>query len=192
MRGETAARDSDSPPSRSDNLAFVPFSKEQTQGVLVPLGGEPGVVSFYGFENITIVVWHAKPTLTAAQHLSRVSIRRRAEFENGISVIHLVQGTFEMPDSPTRDAFVKLLRDGGGKLAVLCVIVGTGGFWASALRSLVTGLRVLSRGTFDLGLHVDVRAGVDHLTPRHLTQTGVPIDPEQLFSELTKLLTAAG
>ncbi|HET8936067.1 MAG TPA: hypothetical protein VFN67_21620 [Polyangiales bacterium] len=169
---------------------MVPLSKAQTQGALVPLSGETGIVSFYGFENITIIVWHAKPTLAAAQHLSRVSIRRRVEFENGISVIHLVQGTFEMPDASTRDAFAKLLRDGGGKLAVLCVIVGTGGFWASALRSLITGLRVVSRGTFDSGLYKDVREAVDYLVPRHLTQTGVPIDVDQLTDVLTTLLTA--
>lgn len=191
VRGVTAAQDSDTRTSNGGNLTFVAPSKAQAQGTLLPLGGEPGVVSFYGFENITIIVWHAKPTLTAAQHLSRVSIRRRTEFEQGISVIHLVQVTFEMPDASTRDSFLKLLRDGGGKLAVLSLIVGTGGFWASALRSLVTGLRVLSRGTFELGLHTDVREGVDYLAPRHFAQTGVPIDPDQLTGVLTQLLTTA-
>ena len=159
--------------------------------VLEPFGGEPGVVSFYGYENITIIVWHAKPTLAAAQHLFRVSHRRRAEFSHGISVVHLVQVTFEMPDGPTRDEFVRLLRDGGGKLAVLCVIVGAGGFWASALRSLITGLRVLSRGSFDMGLHTNITEGVEYLLPRHVAKTGVAIDGEQFTSVLTQLFASS-
>ena len=168
-------------------LGDVVSAAEPSHDALDSLGGEPGVVSFYGFENITIIVWHAKPTLSSVQHLARVSARRRAEFAHGISVVHLVLGTFEMPDTVTRDAFAKLLREGGGKLAVVCMVVGTGGFWASALRSLVTGLRVVTRGTFELGLHTDAREAVEYLQPRHLTQTGVAIDGELLSEELTKL-----
>lgn len=161
-----------------------------TEAVLEPLGGDPGVVSFYGYENITIFVWHAKPTLVAAQQLSVVSQRRRAAFAHGISVVHLVQVTFEMPDGPTRDEFVRLLRDGGGKLAVLCMIVGTSGFWASALRSLITGLRVLSRGTFDIGFHMDIAESVEYLHSRHLAKTGVTIDDEHFTGVLTKLFAS--
>jgi hypothetical protein len=161
------------------------------QAVVEAFGGEPGVVSLYGYENITIIVWHAKPTLAAAQHLARVSQRRRAEFAHGISAVHLVQATFEMPDGPTRDEFVRLLRDGGGKLAVLCLIVGEGGFWASALRSLITGLRVLSRGSFDIGLHTDISEAVEYLHPRHLAKTGVAISGEQFTRVLTKLFATS-
>ena len=179
------------PEALAVSLIGVASSTEQTQAVIEALGDEPGVVSFYGYENITIIVWHAKPTLAAAQHLARVSQRRRAEFVQGISVVHLVQVTFEMPDGPTRDEFVRLLRDGGGKLAVLCVIVGAGGFWASALRSLVTGLRVLSRGSFDLGLHTDMAEAIEYLRPRHLAKTGVAISGEQFSSVLTKLFATS-
>lgn len=169
----------------------MPSETELTRAGVESFGGEPGVVSLYGFENITIIVWHGKPTVAAAQQLSRVSQRRRAEFSHGISAVHLVQVTFEMPDGPTRDTFVKLLRDGGGKLAVLCVVVRGGGFWASAMRSLLTGLRVLSRGSFDLGLHTDLREAIDYLLPRHHAKTGVPISREQLTSVLAKLFDAA-
>jgi hypothetical protein len=165
----------------------VGSSNEHTHSTLDAFEGEPGVVSLYGYENMTIIVWHAKPTVLAVQKLARVSQRRRAEFEHGISVVHLVPKVFEMPDPAARDAFLKVLRDGGGKLAVLCIIVASGGFWASALRSLVTGLRVLSRESFDLGLYTDIREAVDYLLPRHFAKTGVAVSPEPLASVLTKL-----
>jgi len=157
------------------------------------LGGEAGVISLYGFENITIILWHGKPTVAAAEELTRVSQHRRAKFPHGISAVHLVPATFELPDGPTRDTFAKLLRDGDGegKLAVVCVLIRGGGFWASAMRSLLTGLRVLSRGSVDLGLHTDLGAAVDYLLPRHLERTGVPIGREQLSAVLTKLFDAA-
>lgn len=165
-------------------------SPEQTSAEIERFGGEPGVISLYGYENVTIIVWHGRPTVAAAEALTRVSQRRRAEFPHGISAVHLVQVTSEMPDGPTRDAFVKLLREGGGKLAVLCVVVRGGGFWASATRSLLTGLRVLSRGSFDLGLHTDLGAAIDYLLPRHHAKTGVPIGREQLSAVLIKLFDA--
>lgn len=145
----------------------------------------------YGLENVTIVVWHGTPTVPAAQLLMRVSQRRRAQYVDGISAVHVVQGTFDLPDGPTRDAFVRVLRDSGGKLAVLCVLVKAGGFWASATRSLLTGLRVMSRGSFEIGLHTEVEAAVNYLLPRHLEKTGVPISKEQLSAELTRLFEAS-
>lgn len=50
----------------TSSLAFVTSSTEQTQAVLEAFGGEPGVMSLYGFDNINIAVWHAKRTVAAA------------------------------------------------------------------------------------------------------------------------------
>lgn len=166
-------------------------SPEQIRAEIESLGGEPGVVSLYGLENITIIVWHSKPTVAAVEELTRVSQYRRAKFSHGISAVHLVPAALELPDGPTREMFVKLLRDGDGKLAVVCVLIRGAGFWASAMRSLLTGLRVVSRGSVDLGLHTDLGAAVDYLLPRHHEKTGVPIGREHLSAVLTKLFDAA-
>lgn len=171
---------------------LVASPHERTRAEIESLGGAPGVVSLYGLENLTIIVWHGKPTVAAAEELARVSKRRRAEFPQGISAVHLVPATFELPDGPTRDTFVQLLRDGDGKLAVVCVVIRGAGFWVSAMRSLLTGLRVLSRGSVDLGLHTDLGAAIDYLLPRHHEKTSVPLAREQLTAVLTKLFDAKG
>jgi hypothetical protein len=149
------------------------------------LGSDPGMVSFFAFENITIVVWHGKPNPGSVDQLTRVSERRRKANPHGVSVIHLVQGQWELPDSATREAFVRLMKDGDGQLAVVSVVIGGSGFWASAVRSLVTGFRVLARGSFDMGLHGEISEVVSWLPARHTARTGVAVKSEQLERVLT-------
>lgn len=157
-----------------------------TNDGLTLLGSDPGTVSFFALENITVVLWHAKPYPGAVDQLARVSERRRKQNPHGVSVIHLVQGSqWELPDAPTRDAFVRLMKAGEGKLAAVSVVVGSSGFWASAVRSLVTGLRVLARGSFDMGLHGSISEVVGWLPARHSARTGITIAPEVLERVLT-------
>lgn len=156
-----------------------------TNDGLTLLGTDPGLVSFFAFENITIVVWHGKPTPASVDALTRISEKRRKANPHGVSVIHLVQGQWELPDSPTRDAFVRLMKDGDGQLAVVSVVIGGSGFWASAVRSLVTGLRVLARGSFDMGLHGEISEVVSWLPAKHTARTGIAVKADQLERVLT-------
>lgn len=145
----------------------------------------PGVVSILGHGNLTIIVWHSKPGADAVERLRQVSERRRRQHPHGVSAVHLIKGHFELPDSATRDVFVRLIKEGEGTLAAVAVVIPAAGFWASAVRSLITGLRVLSRGTFDMGLHNTVDDVVKWLPARH-ARTGVTLDPEWLERALSQ------
>ena len=148
------------------------------------LDREPGVVSLFALENITLIVWHAQPTERAVDRLRQTTERRRKQYPNGISVIHLVKGGIVLPDMPTREAFVRLMKSSNNALACVAVIVGGTGFWASAARSLVTGLRVLARGEFDMRLHGDISEVVKWLPEKHAARTGVSVDAAQLSGAL--------
>ena len=144
------------------------------------LDREPGIVSVYGFENITLIVWHAQPTERAVDRLHRVTERRRKQYPNGISVIHLVKVDIALPDQPTRDAFVRLMKSSNGALACVAVVVGGAGFWASTARSMITGMRVLARGQFDMRLHGEISEVVKWLPERHAARTGMHVEPAHL------------
>jgi hypothetical protein len=138
------------------------------------------------YENVTIIVWHAPPDPAAVERLRHVSERRRKQYPNGISAVHFIKGQFELPSAPTRDAFVRLVREGEGTLNVLAVIVSGAGFWASAVRSLITSFRVLSRGNFDLGFYASVEELMKLLPEKHRVRTGVTLAPEALARALRR------
>ncbi|MET0386370.1 MAG: hypothetical protein ABW321_10450 [Polyangiales bacterium] len=148
------------------------------------LDADPGVVSVIGYENINIVVWRAQPTPEAVELVQRVAQRRRRQHPNGISAVHLVKGEITLPDAPTREAFVRLMKGADGSVHCVAVVVAGSGFWASSARSLITGMRVLARGGFDMGLHGDVDEVVKWLPAKHEARTGVHIDPGQLAAVL--------
>jgi len=127
------------------------------------------------YENVTIVIWHAMPGPESVERLRVVSARRRQQYPHGLSVVHIIKGQFELPDAPTRDAFVRLVKEAEGALLVLAVVITGMGFWASAVRSLVTSIRVLSRGSFDLGLHSSIEEVVRWLPGKHSQRTGTPL-----------------
>lgn len=172
--------DSSDIPAASSGQAFTPPL----------LDNEPGVVSLYAAENITLIVWHDQPNERAVDRLHRVTERRRKQYPNGISTIHLVKGNLTLPDQPTRDAFVRLMKSSNSALACVAVVVGGSGFWASAARSLITGLRVLARGSFDMRLHGDTTEVTKWLPEKHAARTGVHVDAAQL-SEALQFVTAA-
>lgn len=142
------------------------------------------MVALYGFENITLIVWQAQPTERAVERLQAVTDKRRKQFPHGISVIHVVKGNIALPEQGTREAFVRLMKSSNGVLACVAVVVGGSGFWASAARSLVTGLRVLARGEFEMRLHGEISEVVKWLPEKHAARTGVQVEPAQLSQAL--------
>ena len=145
------------------------------------------MVSLYGFDNITLIVWHAQPNERAVDRLHRLTERRRKQFPGGISVIHLVKVDIALPDQPTRDAFVRLMKTSNGALACVAVVVGGAGFWASTARSMVTGMRVLARGQFDMRLHGESSEVVKWLPEKHAARTGVQVDAALLEKALQQI-----
>jgi hypothetical protein len=145
-----------------------------------------GIVSFLAYENVTIIVWHATPEADAVERLRLISERRRKHYPMGVSAVHLVKGQFELPDGPTRDAFVRVVREGEGALAAVAVVISGSGFWASAVRSLLTGVRVVARGSFDMGLHTSLEECIKWLPAKHSARTGITLPLDRLERALRR------
>jgi hypothetical protein len=157
---------------------------------LAELDQVPGVVRVFELANITIVVWHGQPIEAAVECLARTTERRRRQYPEGLSVIHLVKGDITLPDAETRQAFVRLMKSSNDVLACVAVVVGGTGFWASTARSLITGMRVLARGAFDMRLHGTIHEVVGWLPAKHAEKTGFVIAPAQLATSLEQAALA--
>jgi hypothetical protein len=153
---------------------------------LILLDAKPGRLSIWGWKNITVTVWWTQPDASDVARLSRVSELRREQYPAGISNIHLIKGNIALPDAETRHALVQLMRELGPYLAASAVVVGGDGFWASTMRSVVTGMRVLTPRTYEMRLHSSIADVVDWLPTVHTRRTGVTVDAEVLRAVLVR------
>jgi hypothetical protein len=153
---------------------------------LILLDAEPDRFAFWGWKNITVVVWWAQPDAASVGRLSRVTELRRTQHPAGMSNIHLIKGNIALPDAETRRALVQLMHELGPYLAASAVVVGGDGFWASTMRSVVTGMRVLTPRSYEMRLHSSSADVVAWLPQVHARRTGVTVEPDALRAVLVR------
>lgn len=159
-------------------------SSESSPNVLALLDSEPDVVSIGTWQNLVIVVWHAGATVPAVARLSAISRSMKAQHPERVTHVHIIPDRAGLPTSEARSDLTALLKELGEHIANVAVVVGGTGFWASTMRSMITGMRFLSPRAFDLQLHATVTEIVDWLPKAHLTRTGVVIAPTELHRVL--------
>jgi hypothetical protein len=72
--------------------------------------------------------------------------------------------------------FLKIMKDNAPFVGCLAVILGGTGFWVSAMRSVVTGLRAVAPRVLDLRVHGKFEELLEWFPAEHLKRTGVNID----------------
>jgi hypothetical protein len=72
------------------------------------------------------------------------------------------------------------MKQNAEQVACIAVVAGGTGFWASAFRSFVTGLRWLAPRSFEIRLHGTIEEVARWLPAEHLKLTGVKLDPMRL------------
>jgi hypothetical protein len=123
-----------------------------------------------------IVSWTSRATGAAATRLSDVTQRMTASHPSGISAIHLIANNVGVPTPEGRSGIMKIMNDKAKSLACVAVVVGGTGFWASTMRSVVTGMRFMTPRNFDLRLHASSEEVLDWLPKEHEQSTGVSVD----------------
>ncbi|MET0388958.1 MAG: hypothetical protein ABW321_23495 [Polyangiales bacterium] len=146
----------------------------------------PDDVSLFWVENVAIMVWHRPVTAPVLEALHALAAPRRAQYPSGMSFVHLGQVQMSMMDSATRDVFVRVLRELNTYMAATAVVAKASGFWASTVRSVVTGILVLSRVSHETRFHEHAEELLDWLPAKHEQITGIKLDNEQLRRVLLK------
>jgi len=144
------------------------------------LDGEPGVCRVAGLKNIMIVVWSAGATASAAATLDRATERMIATYPSGLSAVHVIPNRVSVPTAEGRSGLMKIMSRHAKSLACVAVVVGGTGFWASTMRSFITGMRFMTPRSFDLRLHGSVTEVIEWLPKKHSQLTGLPIDAKAL------------
>jgi hypothetical protein len=146
--------------------------------------GEPGTCRIAGLRNLLIISWTSRATGPAIARLGEATQRVITSYPAGTSAIHLIADKAGVPTPEARSALMHLMSTHSKSLACVAVVVGGTGFWASTMRSFVTGMRFMTPRNFDLRLHGTIEEVLEWFPKQHEKISGVSIDVATLARAL--------
>jgi hypothetical protein len=148
---------------------------------------DPGTCCAGAWANVTLTHWLSRGTLSAVERVASVGAELRAQYPMGTSAVHLIREGAGLPTPEVREGLVKLMNEKVERRGCVGIVVGGAGFWASAIRGLVTGLRAASSREYPLKLAGSIDEIVSWLPEPHYKRTGIALDP----AEFARALQAA-
>lgn len=159
---------------------------------LLETGAFPGIYTSYAWKNLIVTLWYAAATPESLPVFERGCKRVCAEHPEGFSSVHLmVPGGTQMPSAQVRAELARILRDCVPQVAAASIVIPGTGFWASALRSMVTALTLLLPREFELKICGELGEVAQWLAPRHTAATPVSLEPAEILQALTLARRAA-
>ena len=145
---------------------------------------EPGAVTALLLRNVLILVWDVQPTAAVIGRLDEAAQHVRQHALRGTSMIHVVRAPLQLPNDAERGAMVHMMKSHNVRLVAM--VVTQTGFLLSMLRSVVTGLRVLTGGNFDYRICESHEEVADWLPDAHVARTNVEIEKAHLLRALAE------
>jgi hypothetical protein len=155
---------------------------------LLLLDSEPGFFAFYALQNIMIACWSKGGTGPAVQRVAEQRARMDKQHPEGVSVVYLIANDAGLPTAEARAGVRQLIERYRHQRACLAVVVQGEGFWASGMRAVITGVRMLVPGQLAMRVYGRVEEVVAWLPAQHQSATGVVVAPEELLPVLTRLM----
>jgi hypothetical protein len=103
-----------------------------------------GEYAFYRWHNVTLCVWLATATLGGVTRLATLDAENAESLPGGVTAIHWLESGVGLPSAEVRASLRNTAEGHRNHLHCLGVVLNGGGFWASALRSALTGITLLS------------------------------------------------
>lgn len=148
---------------------------------------EPGQFYAAHYRNLSIVVWVGGADGASVQRVRGISQLLIGKFPDGHSNVSIVLNGVPPPTDEARAAFNHIFDGRVSDLRCMAVVLEGEGFWASALRSTVTGLRNAATTAFTVKLFSELGPVSDWLPAEHLARTGVALDAAELRAALTEM-----
>jgi hypothetical protein len=148
---------------------------------------EPGCL-MASWRNITIVVWGTRATRARVDRLARIGLDQLRSYPNGGSTIHLVIDGAGLPDAEGRAALEALAAQFEDKLACVLTVLSGSGFWASAMRGLVTSLHWLRTTKYQARISASHRDVASWFCEHHTQRTKVYVGTSEYNRVLDTML----
>lgn len=145
---------------------------------------DPGRFRYASWRNVTIGIWANQATGEAAQRIMSISRMMGRNHPKGhSSVVFVLDGA--PPPTPEASAiFAKMYDTKSSGLTCMAIIIEGGGFWASAIRSSITSLRISNPGSMRMSVNDNVEGVLEWLPAEHAQRTGVTMSAIELRGAL--------
>jgi len=144
------------------------------------IGEHPGSVRIGRFKNLIIGAWFGPPNDGAVRTLLSIMKTLHRGSAEVRSYVHLLPDQVPLPDAKAREGLSYLMNHYEQHIACVGVVIAGTGFWASAMRSAVGGLRILVRTPFDFRMESSAEDVSSWLPDSHAKRTGVRITAHEL------------
>ena len=158
-----------------------------THVTLTQRHGMPGKYAAYLWKNIAIIVWFDGPTLESLRSFERGSQEMIAEHPEGLSSINILVPGGRLPTPAARRELSRILDAHAPHHAGSAIVMRGDGFFASALRGLLTALQLLQRKTIPQQVFSDYETAVTWLLRLHAVRTTETLDSTELLAALRQV-----
>ena len=145
----------------------------------------------YGFGqlgNIALQVWLRPADEVSARELAEVADRMHESYPDGISTIHWLRHGTGRPSPEARKHISGILKKYGDWMGEAVVVMEGDGFWASAIRGMLTGIR-MAAGRGRIRVHGSIEDAAAWLPQVHQRRTGIAIAGSQVAAAINELLS---
>jgi hypothetical protein len=139
------------------------------------------------YKNLTIVIWATQATLPLVEHLGQLSETMIAAHPEGVSAIHVIQNGAPLPTAEARQQLSVLTNRYSPLMACAATLIGGEGFWASAMRGIVTSIHWLERRPFKALTCSTLEEIAAWLPAPHAERTHVVIGQTELLQVLSSV-----
>lgn len=147
---------------------------------------------FGSWKNLLVATWTTQCTGPLAESLGRVAGPFAKAHPEGFSSIHVIGNKPPLPTSEARETLIAQMRQYSNEVACIGTVLEGSGFWASAVRSFIVGLRFVVPRTFEMQTYASIPELAAWLPPLHAARTGVVIEKAELERTLVAFRARLG
>lgn len=149
------------------------------------VGAVSGIFCAYRYQNVAITFWFGPATMESLVVFERGANDNAQLHPQGFSLINImVPGGRSLPSAEVRAKFAQIAAEHAQRTAAVAVLIPGTGFWASAMRGMITALSMMSPRDYELQTFGNFPQMIEWLVPVHARRTSVAIEPRELLRAL--------
>lgn len=138
-------------------------------------------------QDVALIVWGTDVTAPMVDEYAKL-IAHVASAHGKFSIVHIAPTVTALPAGEMRAKFAEIAQKHADQLLLTGVLIAGGGFWSSAVRSVITSVQVLLRRKLNARVCGSIDEVVRWLAPEHSNQTGRQLDGSQLQAAIDWML----
>lgn len=156
-------------------MQLAPVSPNPSSSRL--LHAVPGVCAFRCLGNVIAHAWRGQMTDEIARRFVQTNEAALLAHPEGVSFVSWIQEGVPLPTAEARRLVSQSMSRNSNGIACIAVVTEGSGFWASAMRSAITGIGLLANGGFALRSYRTLDDLTAWLPGHHEQRTGSRVSP---------------